>query len=530
MSENLVELSNEFFELASKKKFDELEQLIKNFEKRLTIQEQLEIAAQVLKLDEELMVVHLWRLSLALTAGDRPLCDFYLENFKRFNSVGILRLLISYAERRGNVSTALSIAESLARATKDPKDYLSLGGIARRFGRRDVASNYLNLALSNSSATNGTKIAAACNLDFLQIGTQTQRLELKRKYLPFFNIPTPQSNRRIQVEKGIYFYGNDFYAHVTAGFLIGLITTLKEMGVPVTILSTSSNDDDVTAHYKNISEFVFVKRQEDLLGMSGRHELLIDVSGITSTSILNLKQKIAKTQFTYLGHGDISPIEGIDGIVLDEYSGRYTKQMFPIHEIPQLFAYWPLMRPQENAEHIEPEVVFGVYCDPAKLDEKFFSALSKILEITSDQVGFFHKDLSDDVFRDHLLDTCWRFRISPDQIKIFGKCPYRERLGQYRKSKVILDGIPFNNGTVACEALFMGSRLVTVSGESQFERQCGSILMAVDEEKNICNTVQEYIEQAIFLSKLPVLPINYFRHKPLFNFKDFTRRFLDSFY
>jgi hypothetical protein len=74
----------------------------------------------------------------------------------------------------------------------------------------------------------------------------------------------------------------------------------------------------------------------------------------------------------------------------------------------------------------------------------------------------------------------------------------------------------------------MGAKLVTLSGESPFERQCGSMLAAVNERKYIAGSIDEYIELAEKRLIEETFPINHFRERDLFNFIKFTKTFISA--
>ena len=66
--------------------------------------------------------------------------------------------------------------------------------------------------------------------------------------------------------------------------------------------------------------------------------------------------------------------------------------------------------------------------------------------------------------------------IDADRLVLNGQRPYAELLAAYRGVDIALDPFPFSGCTTTCDALYMGSAVVTLPGETFVSRQSASLL------------------------------------------------------
>ncbi|WPL21249.1 O-linked N-acetylglucosamine transferase family protein [Thiorhodovibrio frisius] len=67
--------------------------------------------------------------------------------------------------------------------------------------------------------------------------------------------------------------------------------------------------------------------------------------------------------------------------------------------------------------------------------------------------------------------------ISRERIGFFSRTPsWSEHMSPYNQIDIALDTIPFNSASTACDALWMGTPLVTLLGDQLAGRQAASIL------------------------------------------------------
>jgi predicted O-linked N-acetylglucosamine transferase (SPINDLY family) len=84
---------------------------------------------------------------------------------------------------------------------------------------------------------------------------------------------------------------------------------------------------------------------------------------------------------------------------------------------------------------------------------------------------------------------------------VFGKnIPADEYLARYRVCDLFLDTAPYNAGTTASDALWVGLPVLTLIGQSFASRMAASLLNAIGLPELITNTQEEYESLAIELA------------------------------
>ena len=496
-------------------------------QKNYTKQEQLDITNRLLEIDGSLRPIHYWRYRTAASLGRSDIQLSYLQNYQKYASPGLLNALIPFAEAN-SIDKALHICKTLIAHADTAPHRLMNARLQRRIGDHSAAVKSLDEVLEKSRKEQEI-IGALAYYDMIAAGSLDERMNRKKKFLPTYYCSTENKLAQVNLNNGITFYGSDFYSHVTSGFLLPLIRNLQREGISCRILSATQKNDQVTEVYRATCDFIKIERYTELEKYKGETDLLIDCGGFTSGSIASLGDKISPVQLSYLGYGDISSIKGIDGQITDKFSSKYISKYTWTHKLPNLYSYWPLRPPPSDADTISEEATFGVYGDPGKLSASFFQTLSDILDKSDGTIGFFHMDLKNSVYRKMLFEKLWAYNIDENRIFIGAETGITQRLNEYRKSRVLLDGFPFNNGTVACEAIFMGATMISLPNESIFERQGGSILMSAGQENNIAANRGDYIRLALEKAKEDKFPVDYFRKTDLFNPRKFAQDFIESF-
>jgi predicted O-linked N-acetylglucosamine transferase (SPINDLY family) len=94
-------------------------------------------------------------------------------------------------------------------------------------------------------------------------------------------------------------------------------------------------------------------------------------------------------------------------------------------------------------------------------------------------------------------DRLEKLGIPEDRFELLGKVGKREHFEMYGRVDLALDSFPYNGTTTTCEALWMGTPVLTLMGDSHRSRVSASLLSAAGYSYVITNTREEYIETAI---------------------------------
>ena len=85
-------------------------------------------------------------------------------------------------------------------------------------------------------------------------------------------------------------------------------------------------------------------------------------------------------------------------------------------------------------------------------------------------------------------------------------------LARFTLADLVLDTFPYNAGTTASDALWMGTPIVTLSGRSYISRMAGSLLTHVGLPELATFTLADYERLAIQLGRQPQRVASYKRY------------------
>ena len=127
-------------------------------------------------------------------------------------------------------------------------------------------------------------------------------------------------------------------------------------------------------------------------------------------------------------------------------------------------------------------------------------------------------------------------KVDSSRLFFAERLPFSDYLSRYRIVDLFLDTYPYNAGTTASDALWMGLPVLTLSGNSFPSRMAGSLLKAINLPELITFNQSEYESKAIELAsnskKINSIKknlANNIHSTPLFDSVSFTKN-LESIY
>lgn len=240
-------------------------------------------------------------------------------------------------------------------------------------------------------------------------------------------------------------------------------------------------------------------------------DVLVDLQGLTGGCRPNiLALRPAPLQVTYLGFPGTTGLPEIDFVVADRYvipedSAKYFTEK-PLY-MPECFQVNDRKRvstpPKSRAEYQLPEEAF-VFCafnNNIKFTPAFFAAWMRILQRVPHSVLWLLAD--NERARQNLLAHARAFGIAEDRLIFAPRVPVADYLGRFAAADLFLDLSPFNGGTTAADALWMGLPLITCSGRAFASRMAGSLLRAIGLPELVTTTLQDYEDLAVHLASNP---------------------------
>ncbi len=267
-------------------------------------------------------------------------------------------------------------------------------------------------------------------------------------------------------------------------------------------------------------------------------DVLVDLQGLTNGARpAILGWRAAPVQVSYLGLPGTSALPGVDWILADRY-------VMP----PELHPYCseqPILLPHcyqvsdrqrevaarpERARYGLPDDAF-VYCsfnNNFKFTPEIFRCWMRTLQQVPGSVLWLLAD--NDTARENMLREADGHGVDRARLVFAPRVAPAEYLARFQCADLMLDTFPYNAGTTASDALWMGTPIVTLSGRSYISRMAGSLLTAVGLPDLITDTLAGYEKLAVTLGRQPARVASYQRYlaeqgrqSPLFDLPQIVR-------
>lgn len=240
-------------------------------------------------------------------------------------------------------------------------------------------------------------------------------------------------------------------------------------------------------------------------------DILVDLQGQTAGARANmLAYRPAPVQITYLGLPATTGLPSIDYVIADKFlipeneALNYSER--PIY-MPDVYQVSDRKRnvgpkPKRADCNLPPEgFVFCTFNNNYKYTPELFDAWMNILRRVPGSVLLL---LADNQWSEANLKKEAKARqIDPKRLVFGPRLSPENYLARYQVADLFLDSFPFNAGTTANDALWMGLPLLTLTGRSFASRMAGALLTAAKMESLICYNLQDYEEKAVALASDP---------------------------
>lgn len=249
-------------------------------------------------------------------------------------------------------------------------------------------------------------------------------------------------------------------------------------------------------------------------------DVLVDLQGITSGARpAILGWRAAPVQVSYLGLPGTSALPGVDWLIADDFTMPPELEPYcterPIR-LPRCFQVSDRQReiaarPQRSTYGL-PDDAF-VYCsfnNTFKFTEEVFAAWMRILAQVPGSVLWLLADNA--TARQNMEAAARAHGVAPERLVFAPRVPPQEYLARFQLADLMLDTFPYNAGTTASDALWMGLPIVTRAGRSYISRMAGSLLTAAGLPELITHTLADYERLAVAIGRTPVRAASYKRY------------------
>jgi protein O-GlcNAc transferase len=232
----------------------------------------------------------------------------------------------------------------------------------------------------------------------------------------------------------------------------------------------------------------------DLALHSGRNRLLV------------FARKPAPVQVTYLAYCSTSGMDSIDYRISDPYldGAEIPTDNYCERTIRLPHSYWCYSVPEQFSPRDTPPnkpgdpITFGCLNNFCKISEPTLDCWSRILcAIPHSRLLLYALPGS---HRTRVVEYFGCRGVTPERIAWVDRQPFAEYMQTHARIDIGLDPFPFTGGTTTCDALWMGTPVITLKGETAVGRGGVSILSNVGLPELIAETAEDYVERALRLA------------------------------
>lgn len=237
-------------------------------------------------------------------------------------------------------------------------------------------------------------------------------------------------------------------------------------------------------------------------------DILVDLQGLTAGARINiLARRPAPVQVAYLGFPGTSGMPFIDYVLCDRYVvpeaalAHFTER--PLY-LPEVFQVCDRQRPvgptptRASCGLPDDAFVFCAFNNNHKYTPELFAVWLDILDQVPGSVLWLLAD--NPSVQPNLLALCAARGIAAERLIFAPRALPPDYLARYRIADLFLDCFPFNGGTTANDALWMGLPLLTCSGRSFASRMAGSLLHSLGLDELVTDNFADYRRLAVELA------------------------------
>ena len=324
--------------------------------------------------------------------------------------------------------------------------------------------------------------------------------------------PIPKYARKEKIRIG--YFSADFRHHAVS-ILTAELYELHDKN-KFEIIAFSFGVDDKSPMRLRLSQafnqFIDVSDMSDLeiarLSRDLKIDIAIDLGGYTSDSRPGLlAYRATPIQVSYLGYLGTMGAEFVDYILADKTIIPDGSEPYYSEKIVSLPSYQvndrerTISEKQFTREELglpETGFVFCCFNNSYKILPITFDSWMRILKAVEGSVLFLYAE--NKLVEENLKKEAEARGINRARL-VFGKnIPADEYLARYRVCDLFLDTAPYNAGTTASDALWVGLPVLTLIGQSFASRMAASLLNAIGLPELIANTQEEYESLAIELA------------------------------
>ena len=328
----------------------------------------------------------------------------------------------------------------------------------------------------------------------------------------------PPSDRDPHRRLRVGYLSPDFRFHSVAFFIAPLFAHHDPKVVETVAYYSGLTRDRMTERIRQATkEFNHVYRMsdDDLAAriQEDRIDVLVELSGHTSENrMAMMSRRVAPVQITYLGYPNTTGLSQMDYRLTDAVADPEGPcDAWCSETLVRLDGGFLAYQPPEDYAGAESvalpagkagHVTYGSFNNLTKINDGVLEAWATIIARIPNSVLLLKaRGLRDEAVQARLfaafaargIDAQTRVRLMPHQLSPL------DHVTVYNEVDIALDTFPYNGTTTTCEALWMGTPVVTFAGDRHAARVGASILTHAGLPDLVARDRQSYIELAVTL-------------------------------
>ncbi len=314
---------------------------------------------------------------------------------------------------------------------------------------------------------------------------------------------SPRAGRKLRL--GIV--SAELGSHAVAEFLQPVLEQIDRSRFHLTLFPTLGRTGERAAQIRSIADSF-----QPLIGVpdaraadrirSEQIDVLVDTTGHTAGCRLGIfAHRAAPVQCTYIGYWSTTGLSEMDWHIFDpdcepDCDPHFTEKLWRLPRINVCYRGETSLPESRWQPARDGTVALGSYNKYAKMREETLSLWAKVLHAIPDARLVLEDRTADDSEAHGRIETTLaRLGVGPERIEFIPFIPGHARhMLLYDRLDIALDTIPFNSGTTAFDALWMGVPLVALRGTTVGSRMGSSVLNTLGRTEWIARTEAEYVQ------------------------------------
>ncbi|NQU55880.1 MAG: tetratricopeptide repeat protein [Rhodospirillales bacterium] len=309
------------------------------------------------------------------------------------------------------------------------------------------------------------------------------------------------------------FVSADLRRHPIGYFLIGLLENANKDDLELICFCDGKHDDlsdrlqsaaDGWLNCQGMATMVLAERIH-----SEKIDILFDLAGHTAANRLPLfALKPCPLQVSWAGYVGATGLKAMDYLLSDNHYTPENEHCFYREKILDMADAYVCYEPPSYAPEVGPLpcrqadfVTFGCFNNPAKINDEVLTAWADILKsVANSRLFLKYKGIDDDFSNRRIVAALTGRGVERSRVILEGGATHQAFLDSYNKVDIALDTFPYSGGLTTCEALWMGTPVVTFPGKTFASRHALSYLKTIGLDDLVACDKGGYVDLAVRLA------------------------------